>query len=191
MELIKDTINQYQGQKGYLKWNSVVHRFQVNGEELNVDEVKEEVDLLSTKVVRDLNFPFVQLEISKIVHDFKNLLNPLYGMLQNNEFAIDSDLRELGQYYKKDFLKIISEYEDTRKDFYDQEINLLTILDLYLKNFIVIDNSNLPFSDWNFNLGHLSRKINNLNIENKPDFLVVVQLNLEKEIQINKIRLSE
>uniref|UniRef100_A0A6C0E5V6 Uncharacterized protein n=1 Tax=viral metagenome TaxID=1070528 RepID=A0A6C0E5V6_9ZZZZ len=154
-------LNKYQSEKGHVK--SYQHTIECNNS------------------YKSINYPFLDLEITKIIHDLKNLLNPLSTLLQNDDKS-NTFLQECAACYQSDFEKVISHYESIRKKLYNQDVNLLTVLDLYLDNFIILDPT---LHNFKINLGDFCNKINNLYLYD-PNFIVTVKKNSHNQVELNK-----
>jgi hypothetical protein len=176
-DIIKKLVKTSKCPNGYFKFNGNLEKYYTENGNIKTSSHLIEYD----KTFSFINYPFLHLEISKVIHDFKNLLNPLYGFLQNEDGSSEF-FKEFSEYYLSDFEKVISSYESVREKFYDQEADLLTILDLYLQNFIILDQD---VNNFKINLGDISHKINNLYLCDS-NFIVIVKRNKIGEIELDK-----
>ena len=190
MEIAKQFIKEKNSRKGYIKLEGELFTYLNTEEELKIEKVDRTKLPLVDYQIKSLNYPFLETEISKIIHDFKNLLNPLCGLLQNDTFACNEDLNEISQYYRQDFMKVIDDYEKIRQKFYSQRVNLLMLLDLYLNDFVILDRMGNFTVTLTTDLEKISRRLNNLHLYD-GNFLVLVDILSETDFEIDKERLEE
>jgi hypothetical protein len=178
IHFITDLTKTSKSSSGYYKYNGHFEKYQLENGCIKCYQQNTNMNTL-----KSINYPFLDLEISKIIHDLKNLLNPLSTLLQNDNQS-NSFIKECATYYQSDFEKVISHYESIRKKLYNQDVDILTILDLYLDSFIVID-SDLTLHNFKINLGDFCNKINNLYL-NDNNCIVVIKKNNNNQIEMSK-----